>query len=149
MLALAPNYPDAPSALDPFGIFKETILPTFPIFFPDEVDRLKDAKLPILPIEFTKRSLIFELGAWLINIHQCWGMQTQVSLNQTLSQSVAEATVCIQNDTCGGISFIQACLLMALMLRQNAQDYHTYLRLAAAHLKKQKPGFDTYQNDEH
>jgi hypothetical protein len=116
--------------------FKDSVLPILPIFSPDDIDLLwdKSKKALLLPIELACLNLFIETGSLILTTRIHWNQGGVISPRNIWSSSITTAVTFIQEEKDPSLILIQAYLLMAFFLQQNARSCDWYLNKAASRL---------------
>jgi hypothetical protein len=114
--------------------FKGLVLPILPIFYPSDVDSLwdKSKKVSLLPIELACFNLFLEIGSLILTTRLHWNQGGVISPRNIWSSSITTAVTFIQEEKDPSLILIQASLLMAFFLQQNARSCDWYLHKAAS-----------------
>jgi hypothetical protein len=116
-------------------IFKQDILPIFPILSLQDINHLlvQYASSNLTVIELVCLSLLVETGSLLSTLRE--DDNPSKAMYQLRSSNIANIARCLDQEKQFSLAYVQACLLMDLFLRQAAQPDEHYLIRASSGLK--------------
>lgn len=130
--------PEPEQSLLYISVFKTFILPIFPIVSIQDIDSFwhRWMSSESTCIELVCLSLIIETGSLISALKRQANTGLIILHSQTRSRKIADAARYIRIEEQHGLSFTQACLLMCVFLRHNAQSGEEYLLKASYSLKE-------------
>ncbi|KAK7591937.1 hypothetical protein V3481_006574 [Fusarium oxysporum f. sp. vasinfectum] len=135
-------------SLSYISVFKTFILPIFPIVSIQDIDLFWHRWMSSgsTYIELVCLSLIVETGSLISALKRQATTGQNILPSQIRSRRIADAARYIRIEEQHDLSFVQACLLMCVFLRHNAQSGEEYLLKASYSLKKILRTPELFQN---